>query len=111
MENAKRYAPDSAPRVTFSKSDRGVNITVEDRGPGIEEADRERIFEPLLRLDRARTIGNAADGFGLGLTVARSITRSFGGDLACRARSDGQAGAAFVFDFPQQIETNANKTA
>ena len=53
----------------------------------------------LTRLDEARSIEGASDGFGLGLAVARSTVRAFGGDLVCRARADGKEGAEFVFTF------------
>ena len=65
--------------------------------PGIPPPERDRIFDPLVRLDEARTIRDDSHGFGLGLTVARSAVRACGGDLACTPRSDAQPGAAFVF--------------
>lgn len=99
IENALRYAPVEPPCVRFVKDKGALEVIVEDRGPGIEEADRDRIFEPLFRLDKARTIDSAEDGFGLGLSVARSILRGMGGDLFCRSRADGEQGAAFVLRF------------
>ena len=52
-----------------------------DSGPGVAAADRERIFERLVRLDH----GRAADrgGAGLGLAIARGYARAHGGDLTC----------------------------
>ncbi len=52
---------------------------VDDDGPGIAPADRERVFDRWLRLDdgRARDDGGA----GLGLSIARAVARSHGGDV------------------------------
>jgi signal transduction histidine kinase len=97
FENAARYAPGEPPTVRVEPSAEQVRVVVSDRGPGVPEVERERIFQPLTRLDAARTVGGAADGFGLGLATARSAVRAFGGDLVCRGRADGAAGAAFVF--------------
>src|SRR5690606_12489270 len=53
----------------------GVCIEVLDDGPGIPEAELERVFEPFYRLDKARADG----GTGLGLSIARAIAESLGG--------------------------------
>ena len=97
LANAARYAPGEPPtvRVEAGAGD-AVRVIVSDRGPGVGHADRERIFEPLTRLDAARTAAGP-DGFGLGLSVARATARAFGGDLICRGRADGAGGAEFVF--------------
>ncbi len=97
LENAARYAPGRSPEISVTENERDVQIAISDHGPGISESDRERIFQPLTRLDQARSIGDSADGFGLGLTVARSAIRACGGELFCQSRNDGTAGAAFIF--------------
>ena len=97
LENATRYAPGKAPEISATENQGELLIVVSDHGPGISESNRERIFEPLMRLDQARSIGDSADGFGLGLTVARSAIRACGGDLFCQSRGDGTSGAAFIF--------------
>jgi signal transduction histidine kinase len=113
LENAARYAPRRAPelRLTLPEIQDGVHpstapsVTLEiaDFGPGVPPEDRERIFEPLTRLNPGRRAGGGGggdpEGFGLGLTVARNAVRACGGDLVCAARGDGQSGAAFVFTF------------
>jgi signal transduction histidine kinase len=96
IENARVYAPESPPTVTAVRSAGSVTIVVADNGPGIPEDKRESIFEPLTRLDEARSIGSDAAGFGLGLAFARTAARAFGGELVCRDREDGAAGAEFV---------------
>ena len=97
LENAARYAPEHAAKIRVERADKTVRLIVDDDGSGIAEAERQRIFDPLVRLDAARTIRADDHGFGLGLTVARAAVRACGGELACAARRDGQAGASFVF--------------
>lgn len=69
-------------------------ISVTDDGPGVPVADRERIFDRLVRLDTARA---SAAGVGLGLPIARGIARAHGGDVRC-VRST--TGARFEVELP-----------
>ena len=111
LENANRYAAGEPPAVSATVREDSIEMRVTDCGPGIAAADRERIFEPLTRLDEARTIGGANDGFGLGLTVARNAIRACGGELACSARADGQRGAEFVFQFKRWNDEHKKEEA
>ncbi|MQY19902.1 sensor histidine kinase [Nocardia macrotermitis] len=70
-----------------------ARITVSDTGPGVAPADRERIFDRLVRLDQARE--TRSGGSGLGLPIARGIARTHGGDLIC-TEPEGGRGARFV---------------
>lgn len=97
IENALRYAPGAPPAITLQRTNGTVRVLISDCGPGVPEADRERIFQPLVRLDQVRTIGAECGGFGLGLTSARMAVQAYGGELTCLARTDGQSGAAFLF--------------
>lgn len=76
--NARRYARDVVD-VQARRSGGHVVITVDDDGPGIPEADRERVFERWVRLDDSR--GRDDGGAGLGLAIVRSIARAHGGDV------------------------------
>jgi signal transduction histidine kinase len=64
-------------RVSVEAESEGVAVTVTDQGPGIEDDDVERIFEPFARGGRNRD----PEGTGLGLTIARELARSYGGDV------------------------------
>ncbi len=70
-----------------------ARLTVTDTGPGVPAADRERIFDRLVRLDTARQSGGA----GLGLPIARGIARAHGGDLRCL---EHHGGAGFELVLP-----------
>jgi signal transduction histidine kinase len=89
LENAVEYGGNAAAELI----DRGdaVEIVVRDRGPGIPAAERERVFEPFYRLDRARS--GSHDGAGLGLSIARNIARAHGGDVTL---DNGGAGGLVV---------------
>ncbi len=69
-----------------------IVITVDDRGKGVAEADRERIFEPYVT--------TKSTGTGLGLAIARKIAIEHGGDLAVAAKRAPTGGARFVITLP-----------
>lgn len=66
-------------RITLRATARQAVLTVANTGPGIPEADRDRLFERFYRADKARN--RRVDGVGLGLSLAREIARAQGGDL------------------------------
>jgi signal transduction histidine kinase len=72
-----------------------VAITVADQGPGIAEAERERVFEPFYR---PRGHAESAGSWGLGLSIVRQIAERHGGTVACEAAPDG--GGRFVAVLP-----------
>lgn len=57
----------------------GIDILIDDDGPGIPPSERERVFQPFVRLDASRN--PSTGGTGLGLTIARDVARSHGGDV------------------------------
>jgi len=79
VDNALRYSPPGAEvRLTLAPGQTGPRLTVDDSGPGIPEAERERAFERFVR-------GAAADqasGSGLGLAIVRSIARRHGASVS-----------------------------
>jgi signal transduction histidine kinase len=87
LENARRYGGAAAPDVRVGRlPDRRAWIEVRDRGPGISESEREKIFEPFHRLPGSAETGR---GSGLGLALVRQIARNHGGDAMCLAAEGG----------------------
>ena len=85
IENAIRYGNHA--RVALHKTDEGVDICVEDDGPGIPPDEYERVFQPFVRLEASRN--RDTGGVGLGLAIARSIVRNHGGDVEFSRRDTG----------------------
>jgi signal transduction histidine kinase len=99
VDNAAHATPNGGMvTVTIAASHDQASITVCDTGPGVAPADRERIFERLVRLDDARY--NTHGGAGLGLPIARGIALAHGGELACVEPEYGTAGARFLLRLP-----------
>lgn len=95
--NAVRYA-DSKVLMSGGLNEQGLAyICVEDDGPGIPEAERERIFEAFARLDDSRT--RASGGYGLGLSIVSRIAYWFGGEV-CIDQSPSLGGARFIMTWP-----------
>ncbi len=65
----------------------GVDILIDDDGPGIPPAERDRVFRPFIRLDASRN--PSTGGIGLGLTIARDVARSHGGDVRLETSPHG----------------------
>lgn len=93
-DNAARHA-NSHIDLRLQAVGENVRVEVEDDGPGVPEADRERIFERFVRLDESRT--RASGGAGLGLAIAREIGRAHGGSLHVES---GHRGTRFVMLLP-----------
>jgi two-component system, OmpR family, sensor histidine kinase RstB len=103
LENARRYSGDTPVEVTVSEiADGGAKLEVSDRGPGIPDAEREKIFEPFYRLRNSAEISR---GSGLGLALVRQIALRHGGDVECL--SGGAEGSRFSVVLPQQSTARA----
>jgi signal transduction histidine kinase len=79
LDNAARHAT-SAVAVELRTDDHTIELTVDDDGPGIPVADRERVFDRFTRLDDGRA--RDAGGLGLGLSMVKTITEQHGGTVA-----------------------------
>jgi signal transduction histidine kinase len=85
VENAIRYG--TSADIEISDSPERLRIAIRDRGPGIPEAELERVFEPFYRLDNSRNMDSG--GTGLGLSIARNIARWHGGDVTLSNAAPG----------------------
>lgn len=95
LSNAVRYGQGEV-RVRAAVQGEHLVVDVEDNGPGVPEHARERVFEPLVRLDEARTRDKG--GVGLGLALAREVARVHGGSL--RVLDSDLGGACFRVELP-----------
>ncbi|MET9499072.1 HAMP domain-containing sensor histidine kinase [Streptomyces sp. NPDC006552] len=85
LANAAVHTPSGTPvTVRVTREEGAAVVRVEDAGPGIAPADREQVFDRFYRVDKARTRDRG--GSGLGLSVARSLTRAHGGTLTLDSR-------------------------
>lgn len=85
IDNALRYGSDA--RLTVSRHQDLVRVTIDDNGPGLSEADLERVFEPFVRTESSRS--RDTGGTGLGLPIAQAIVRAHGGEIRLSNRAGG----------------------
>ena len=86
VSNAIRFADHVTVAVTKNKN--WLTLRVDDDGPGIPEEEREEVFRPFYRLDDARGQDTGINT-GLGLSIARDIVRSHGGDITLKDSETG----------------------
>jgi two-component system, OmpR family, sensor histidine kinase TctE len=92
LDNAVRYTrPGGQVTVRVREAPRGVVLSVEDNGPGVPSAERERVFERFHRV-----LGSGADGAGLGLAIVREIALAHGAETSLDAGADGAGTLARV---------------
>ncbi len=97
LDNACKYAPeDGIVALTVSADAGRATVTVDDSGPGVPEAERDKIFD---RFHRASTTMSDAGGAGLGLAIADAIVKATGGRWAIGAAPEG--GARFQVSWPR----------
>ena len=96
LDNALSHAKQTVQASVSSTDDGVVVLCVEDDGPGVAEADRERIFERFARSDEARTRDNG--GSGLGLAIVTGIVTDHAGTVAVDT-SPSLGGARFTATF------------
>jgi signal transduction histidine kinase len=100
VENAVAYG--GSAHVALESDRQDIKIIVEDNGPGVPDADVDRIFEPFVRLETSRN--RRTGGVGLGLSIARTIVRAHGGDILLANRQEGGLRATIVL--PRHEGTN-----
>jgi len=95
FENAFRYTPGNGIiKISLSVRNHSLEFLIEDNGPGIQEQDKNLVFEPFYRADSSRN----SKGIGLGLNSARSIINAHKGIITLENSSMG--GAAFRVIIP-----------
>lgn len=93
VHNAIKFTPEGGQiRLTASRADGDIVISVCDNGPGIAAADQSRVFERFFRADRARL---RQSGTGLGLAIAKHVVEAHGGKIW--VESEGIAGRGTTF--------------
>lgn len=95
LENAVRHGGGQPPEISVGKGAAEARVEVCDRGPGVPEAERERIFEPFYRM---KTVAESAGGAGLGLALAKQIAERHGGSVIHMPRDGG--GSCFRVGLP-----------
>jgi signal transduction histidine kinase len=99
LDNAAKYAPGLGPvRLEAARCGPLAVLAVEDTGPGIPPADRERIFERFTQLDSGAT--RRAGGVGLGLYIARQLALAQGGELLATDPTSPASGARLELRLP-----------
>ena len=103
LENALKYVPATGKvSIEVLQSDDETRLTVADNGPGIPAADRERILQPFVRLERDRQ----QLGSGLGLSLVAAVMRLHGGTIDL---SDNNPGLKVSLKFPTRQEGSASR--
>jgi two-component system sensor histidine kinase KdpD len=95
LENAARYAPDRPIRVSAAEADGGVELVVEDAGPGVPASQLPRLFDRFYR-GPARQGLRTEGGSGIGLTVVKGLAEAMGGSVEARASALGGLAVAVM---------------
>jgi len=97
LDNATKYAPHSSViTVSTIRHWEQVRICVDDQGAGVPVSERDRIWEPYVRL--ARDVSSSSTGSGIGLSVVRHLVERYHGRAWVEDAPDG--GARFVIEIP-----------
>lgn len=101
VDNALKYG--SRAKIVLKRTRGEAVVRVEDEGPGVPKTALEDVFEPFRRLETSRNRGTG--GIGLGLSVARSIARSHGGEVHLENRLGGGLAAVVRLPCEQEIDS------
>ena len=102
LANARVHTPENTKiSVELKELDKEVTISVSDNGPGLSDADRERIFERFYRVDPSRQ-RSSQEGSGLGLSIVDAVMSSHGGHVSVESKLG--EGTTFTLHFPLTSE-------
>ncbi|MBA3557142.1 MAG: DUF4118 domain-containing protein [Gemmatimonadaceae bacterium] len=105
IENALKYSPsDAVVDVIARRRGDHLELIVADRGQGVRDGERERIFDPFYR---PATAPSDAGSAGLGLSIARRLAEAQGGTVTCEPREDGP-GSRFILRVPAADAADLN---
>ena len=77
LEKAVRYG--GGAQISWAVRDANLVLNINDTGPGIPDNELQKVFDPFYRLEQSRSLETG--GYGLGLSIARTIIQSHGGDI------------------------------
>jgi signal transduction histidine kinase len=85
VDNAIKYTESGTVVISATEQDGRAMLVVSDSGPGVADADKEKVLERLVRLEQSRT----SPGSGLGLSLVKAVAKSHGADLHLRDNNPG----------------------
>jgi len=98
LSNAAKFSdPDSDVEIFITQNNEAIYVNVKDRGPGIPDDFKEKIFEQFTQIDSSST--RKYNGTGLGLTISKALTERMGGTLGFE--SEVGVGSTFYVAFPK----------
>jgi len=98
LANARTHTPAGTPiEISVLNQERELQINVKDSGPGLSEADQEKIFERFFRADPSR-VRKGGEGAGLGLAIVDAVMKVHNGKVTVASKLG--AGATFTLHFP-----------
>jgi signal transduction histidine kinase len=104
LDNAIKFSPNgSSVKVTLSSQPEGWKLLVDDQGPGIPAADRERIFERFTRL--GNELRREEQGTGIGLSILKHIAEAHEAEITVESRPAG--GSRFLLEAPALSESTS----
>ena len=98
LTNAAKYGNrNDTVQISVVPSDQNVRVSIEDKGPGIPPAFKDRVFEKFSQSDSSDS--RSAGGYGLGLSIVKAIIEAHGGQIGFDSQKD--IGTKFYFDLPR----------
>jgi len=107
LDNAMKYSDDKGSKNVFLTKDKNITLEVSNTTDSMPTGNLDRLFDRFYRADASRS--REKGGYGIGLSVARAIAQSHGGDI--QALKDGDRIIRFVVTLPIQLPKNLQKSS